>query len=249
MKAVRKLLMLFVVSVGFLLLMFCGPELLRSQILYPYLSGNVFRVFTGTGTGTAFQVNYGDDYLVTASHVCKNSKSGMLDVEIGPDEYKKVIILANDESHDVCIAESVKSNGLFLNKIPMQFSDVFTFGFPLIDTKQFYSGKLLTERTMGLFSGLVRYEHEAQSCQERNGELRFLRNGYVGCFINFQLYDTTFFSGPEISGAPTFNQYGQVVGIVVGMNELSTALIVDIKYLKQLIKKYESEDPAKKKDK
>lgn len=246
MKLLTNLISLVLIALGVISISYIGPELIKTKIIYPNVGDNVFVIRNETHYGTSFQTDYGRGYVVTAGHICSRSKTGLMELIVN-DESENIKILSIDYKNDICILKKSNNEGLKLNKLPEIFSDIFTMGYPGFKTKQLYKGVLLAERLVHMKVSNIINKSDVDKCYIRNGNIEFTQSD-LGCFNDFNLYDTTFLSKSGLSGAPTLNIYGNVIGIVTSHNEHYKGIIVDIKYLVTLINNYERNNPGLRKD-
>ena len=136
--------------------------------------------------GTGFYILYKDkSYILTNKHVC-NGKSSVL-TDYG---FRKVI--AEAESHDICLVESKREDGLKMALLPAESLDkLYILGYPDGNPLTAREGRVVGPFTR-VFSWISKYETTA-----------------------ILLSAVAF---PGSSGSPVLNERGRIVGILFAVN-------------------------------
>lgn len=221
------------------LFIFRAEDIHRSFIR-KYVGSRVYqlRIPGGGGTGFAVKAPSGKTYILTNDHICSPAKNSFVFIKFGMFNLRSEIV-ARSPKTDLCLVTApLYEVGLDLaSELPDLGDPVVAVGHPALD--------LLTVSNKGEIISVIdtvlssEAENEKE-CDLTNPKFRLVeREGTKYCILHVpSAYSTSVLVKSGNSGSPLVNFYGEVVGVVAGMDRYNWALAVSLDDIKEFLEDY-----------
>lgn len=196
---------------------------------------NVMRPNGSSMHGTGFHVtnSKGDQYLLTAEHVCRNRENGstIWAYDAFGNEYPTYIVKPAT-NRDLCALKSVGNfNSFDLQEILPNFSALYHIGYP-----SDYPLTILPGEIVGVLQGTSTVKSSRDECRGYFSSIITDNNNDLStCIYEHKMLQTTISVRPGSSGGPILNIFGEVIGMVIQMDSGSWARAILAEDIKEFI--------------
>lgn len=204
-----------------------------------YVGQHVYQVMVGEGGGTAFlvQAPSGRSYFVTNDHICASSANNLVLLKQDNTPFPMwQHISERSLLTDLCLIESpFKNEGLILAKGTYPGNRVQAVGHPGLMSLTLSNIGEIIEVDSATLSSKAEYKtapmHNVSNCDLNNPKFKLEKNaeGELICEIYVpRAFYTNVLIQPGNSGSPLVNSFGDVVGVISGVDEYGWGIAVDL---------------------
>lgn len=179
----------------------------------------------GGGTGSVVRGDSGKYYILTNTHICNSTDTGVLSAYYQGDKYE-VKIIKNYQNNDLCVTEAPTTvTGSFSIASSVDLGErVYTVGHPLLEPTAVSEGELSNLVQVNIVVGM---NVEPKDCSGPTYELIDLSDNSLAsafginsvCIRSMYANPSTAAILPGNSGSPTVNIWGSIVGVAFAANE------------------------------
>jgi S1-C subfamily serine protease len=223
---------------------FKSDDIHRSY-LRKYVGSRVYKVMipnSGGGTGFAIKAPSGRSYILTNDHICALARHSSIYLKDGLFSISTKIISRSDKT-DLCLLTAPTNEiGLDLaNYTPMLGDQVFAIGHPGLDLLTLSNkGEIISISSTKLTERAIRVPlntTEDGECDTDNPKFHIETiEGDDYCVVDVpSVYNTSVLIKQGSSGSPLVDFYGDVVGVVAGMDSYTWGVAVTLKDVKEFL--------------
>lgn len=235
-----RALIAFIMLCALMTLIMKAPTF-HHNMIRSYVGSNVYYVYPngeneGGATAFAIRAPSGKSYLITNDHVCVNAKTDTALILSDKDDFKFLVnIIARSATTDLCLLGSpFTDQGLNIAEDANIGDRVQVVGHPnLMPITVSNIGEII-----GTSSSSMTDSINSIKCDTQNAKYRISigPNGKAYCVVTIpNVFRTTVLIQPGNSGSPLVNFYGDVVGVVSGLDNYGWAIVVDLNDVKEFL--------------
>ena len=223
---------------------FKSDDIHRSY-LRKYVGSRVYKVMipnAGGGTGFAVKAPSGNSYILTNDHICALAKNRSIFIKDGFFSISTKILHRSNKT-DLCLLKApISEVGIDLaSNTPQLGEQVYAIGHPALDELTVSNkGEIISVSSVSLTERAIKTplnNTEETQCDTDNPKYRIESiDGNEYCTIDLpSVYNTSVLVKKGSSGSPLVNFYGDVVGVISGMDSYTWGIAVTLGDIKEFL--------------